>query len=229
MSKEELKIKRDSTQWPKEINGREVITTSTFQKILKVNNKSFYGLMYREEAKENSVFPQRIRFGPRNYLWFRDECEMFAEHREQELIEAERVRSMRYVVPEGYVGYKEASIILKLSYPQMAYVKRVDKHFPAPILVGKNKYFREDELQRYYDKHRGCIYTPAMEMMHRKELEMKRNNVECRKKVTVLDILKSTHKAHKKPAGKSLLVDLIERSIEEIHRHHKRMKRLEME
>lgn len=229
MSKEELKVKRDSSHWPKEINGREVITTSTFQKILRINNKSFYGLMYREEAKENSMFPQRIRFGPRNYLWFRDECELFAEHREQELTELERQRSLRYVVPEGYVGYKEACIILKLSYPQMAYIKRIDKKFPASIVVGKNKYFKEDELRAYYDKHRGCIYTPAREMMHLKELEMKKNKVETRKQVTILDILKSTHKAHKKPADKPLIVDLIERSVEEINRHHKRMKRLEMD
>ena len=54
--------------YPKEIDGREVISTASFLKMLRITSKSFYSLMQREERKEVSCFPIRITLGHRQYL-----------------------------------------------------------------------------------------------------------------------------------------------------------------
>ena len=217
--------------WPKEIDGREVISTASFLKMLRITSKSFYSLMQREERKEVSCFPIRITLGHRQYLWFKDECERFAKQREKELRDLEKRRGLTLRIPDGYVGFRVACTILKISFPQMGFVIRTDENFPEPIRRNKSLYFKESELKDYYKLRKGIIYTAEMEIRHREEL-LERKNGGIRypyKVIKSLKTLKGIHNAHKKPADKSLIVDLIERSSEELKRYYRRLKSLEVE
>lgn len=158
-----------------------------------------------------------MRLKARYFVWNKEDVHRYVEKKREHM----KLMSES----EELIKPLEAARMMDLSYPELVYYIKTVEDFPALITINRKRFILKHDLLAYMERH-GIKPISKKDKVDKRVADPLREN---RGSGKLVHALKGIHKAHKKEEGKSLIVDLIERSMDCLNRFNRRMRVIDIE
>ena len=162
-------------------------------------------------------FPTPVKLRSRYFVWKKEDVHRYIENK--------RKRKDLINDSEALIKPLEAAKMMDLTYPELIYYIKMVEDFPALITIERKRFIVKQDLLAYMERH-GIKPIVGKEKVDKRVADPLKDK---RGSGKLLHVFKGIHNAHKKEKEKSLIVDLIERSMESLNRFNRRMRAIDVE